>query len=99
MQFSDAMDGNVVNRLIYTVLGVTAHGERSILSPWASEHVDGQRAKYWLRVLAEIKNRQAADVLMAAGGRLPTRPDGSSEAAGHVAVSGRVAVSGLALSG
>jgi putative transposase len=57
-------DGQVANRPIYTGLAVTADGERDILGLWAGEHGDGEGAKYWLRVLTEIKNRGAADVLM-----------------------------------
>jgi transposase-like protein len=57
-------DGNVANRPIYTALAVTADGERDILGLWAGEHGDGEGAKFWLRVLTEIKNRGAADVLM-----------------------------------
>jgi putative transposase len=57
-------DGNVANRPIYVALGVTADGERDILGLWAGEHGDGEGAKYWLRVLAEIKNRGTRDVLM-----------------------------------
>jgi putative transposase len=50
-------DGQVANRPTYVALGVTADGERDILGLWAGEHGDGEGAKYWLRVLAEIKNR------------------------------------------
>jgi putative transposase len=57
-------DGEVANRPIYVALGVTADGERDILGLWAGEHGDGEGAKYWLRVLAEIKNRGVDDVLM-----------------------------------
>jgi transposase-like protein len=57
-------DGQVANRPIYVALGVTADGERDILGLWAGEHGDGEGAKYWLRVLTEIKNRGVADVLM-----------------------------------
>jgi transposase-like protein len=57
-------DGQVANRPIYVALAVTADGERDILGLWAGEHGDGEGAKYWLRVLTDIKNRGAADVLM-----------------------------------
>src|SRR5215472_9137372 len=57
-------DGQVANRPIYVALAVTADGERDILGLWAGEHGDGEGAKYWLRVLAEVKNRGTADVLM-----------------------------------
>src|SRR5579871_891961 len=57
-------DGQVANRPIYVVLAVTADGERDILGLWAGEHGDGEGAKYWLRVLTEIRNRGTRDVLM-----------------------------------
>ncbi|MFC4005583.1 IS256 family transposase, partial [Prauserella oleivorans] len=55
-------EGNVANRPIYLALGVTVEGTRDILGLWAGEHGDGEGAKYWLRVLSEIKNRGTADV-------------------------------------
>jgi putative transposase len=57
-------DGNVANRPVYVALAVTAGGERDVLGLWAGDHGDGEGAKYWLRVLTEIKNRGTADVLM-----------------------------------
>jgi transposase-like protein len=57
-------EGNVANRPIYIALAVTVDGERDILGIWAGEHGDGEGAKYWLRVLSEIKNRGVGDVLM-----------------------------------
>jgi putative transposase len=57
-------DGNVANRPIYVALAVTVAGTRDILGLWAGEHGDGEGAKYWLRVLSEIKNRGVADVCM-----------------------------------
>jgi putative transposase len=68
-------DGQVANRPIYVVLGVTADGERDIVGLWAGEHGDGEGAKYWLRVLAEIKNRGTADVLMVVCDGLKGLPD------------------------
>jgi putative transposase len=68
-------EGQVANRAIYVVLGVTADGERDILGLWAGEHGDGEGAKYWLRVLAEIKNRGVADVLMVVCDGLKGLPD------------------------
>jgi putative transposase len=57
-------DGNVANRPIYVALAVTVAGTRDILGLWAGEHGDGEGAKYWLRVLSEIKNRGVTDVCM-----------------------------------
>jgi putative transposase len=57
-------DGQVANRLIYVALAVTCEGTRDILGLWAGEHGDGEGAKYWLRVLSEIKNRGTQDCLI-----------------------------------
>src|SRR6516164_584254 len=68
-------EGQVANRPIYVALGVTADGERDILGLWAGEHGDGEGAKYWLRVLTEIKNRGTRDVLMVVCDGLKGLPD------------------------
>src|SRR5580700_6378081 len=68
-------DGQVANRPIYVALGVTADGERDILGLWAGEHGDGEGAKYWLRVLTEIRNRGTRDVLMVVCDGLKGFPD------------------------
>jgi putative transposase len=68
-------EGQVANRPIYLALGVTASGERDILGLWAGEHGDGEGAKYWLRVLTEIKNRGTQDVLMVVCDGLKGLPD------------------------
>jgi len=73
-------DGQVANRPIYTVLGVTADGERDILGLWAGEHGDGEGAKFWLRVLTEIKNRGTRDVLMVVCDGLKGLPDAIAQA-------------------
>jgi putative transposase len=57
-------DGQVANRPIYVALAVTDEGTRDILGLWAGEHGDGEGAKYWLRVLSEIKNRGTQDCLI-----------------------------------
>ena len=54
-------DGQVANRPIYVALAVTVDGTREILGLWAGEHGDGEGAKYWMRVLSEIKNRGTTD--------------------------------------
>jgi transposase-like protein len=56
-------DGQVVNRPIYVVIGVTVNGERDILGLWAGDGSEG--AKFWLSVLTEIKNRGVEDVCIA----------------------------------
>jgi len=71
-------EGQVANRPIYLALGVTADGERDVLGLWAGEHGGGEGAKYWLRVLSEIKNRGVRDVLMVVCDGLKGLPDAVS---------------------
>jgi Transposase, Mutator family len=54
----------VANRPIYVALAVTVEGTRDILGLWVGEHGDGEGAKYWMRVLTEIKNRGTQDCLI-----------------------------------
>ena len=68
-------EGQVANRPVYLALGVTVDGERDILGLWAGEHGDGEGAKFWLRVLTEIKNRGTRDVLMVVCDGLKGLPD------------------------
>ena len=68
-------EGQVANRPIYLALGITADGTRDVLGLWAGEHGDGEGAKFWLRVLSEIKNRGTKDVLMVVCDGLKGLPD------------------------
>src|ERR1700748_67465 len=68
-------EGQVANRPLYLALGVTVDGQRDILGLWAGEHGDGEGAKFWLRVLSEIKNRGTRDVLMVVCDGLKGLPD------------------------
>jgi putative transposase len=66
--FIDAMvvkvrDGQVANKPVYVVIGVTVDGERDILGLWAGD--GGEGAKFWLSVFTEIKNRGVQDVCIA----------------------------------
>lgn len=66
--FFDAMrvkirdEGLVRNKAIYLALGVQADGTKDILGIWI-ETTEG--AKFWLRVMNELKNRGVEDVLIA----------------------------------
>jgi transposase-like protein len=68
-------EGTVANRPIYVALAVTVEGTRDILGWWAGEHGDGEGAKYWLRVLSEIKNRGTRDVCIVVCDGLKGLPD------------------------
>ncbi len=66
-------DGQVTNRPIYVVIGVTIDGERDILGLWAGD--GGEGAKFWLAVLSEVKNRGVGDVCIAVCDGLKGLPD------------------------
>jgi transposase-like protein len=68
-------EGQVASRPACLALGVTVDGERDVLGLWAGEHGDGEGAKYWLRVLTEIKNRGVRDVCMLVCDGLKGLPD------------------------
>src|SRR5918912_3185161 len=70
-------DGQVANRPIYLALAVTCDGGRDILGLWAGD--GGEGAKFWLRVLTEIKNRGADDVCMVVCDGLKGLPDAIGE--------------------
>jgi putative transposase len=56
-------EGQVANRPVYVVLGVTCDGGSDVLGLWVGDST-GEGAKFWLRVLTEIRNRGVADVCM-----------------------------------
>src|ERR687897_739910 len=66
-------DGQVRNKPIYVVVGVTVTGERDILGLWAGD--GGEGAKFWLQVLTEVKNRGVHDVCIAVCDGLKGLPD------------------------
>jgi putative transposase len=66
-------DGQVRNKPIYVVIGVTVGGERDILGLWAGS--GGEGAKFWLQVLTELKNRGVQDVCIAVCDGLKALPD------------------------
>jgi putative transposase len=55
-------EGLVRNKAVYIALGVQADGTKDILGLWI-ENSEG--AKFWLRVMNELRNRGVSDVLIA----------------------------------
>lgn len=53
-------DGQVSNRPVYVVVGIDFDGAKHVLGMWIGK--DGEGAKYWMNVLAELKNRGVTDV-------------------------------------
>src|ERR1700754_4107461 len=54
--------GFVRNKAVYIALGILPDGTKEILGIWI-EHTEG--AKFWLRVMNELKNRGIGDILIA----------------------------------
>jgi Transposase, Mutator family len=84
--FIDAMvvkvrDGQVANKPVYVVIGVTVDGERDILGLWAGD--GGEGAKLWLSVFTEIKNRGVQDVCIAVCDGLKGLPEAIRRHAGE----------------
>jgi putative transposase len=55
-------EGSVKNKAVYVALGVRADGRKEVLGLWI-EQTEG--AKFWLRVMNELKNRGVQDILIA----------------------------------
>jgi transposase-like protein len=77
-------DGQVRNKPIYVVIGVTVAGERDILGLWAGD--GGEGAKFWLAVLTELKNRGVADVCIAVCDGLKGLPEAITTVWEHTVV-------------
>jgi len=55
-------EGLVRNKAVHIALGVRADGSKEILGLWLEQN---EGAKFWLRVMNELKNRGVEDVLLA----------------------------------
>ena len=55
-------EGLVRNKAVHIALGVRADGTREILGLWIEQN---EGAKFWLRVMNELKNRGVEDILLA----------------------------------
>jgi transposase-like protein len=58
------VSGRISKRAVYLALGVDREGEKQLLGLWIGE-AEAEGAKFWLRVLTELKNRGLKDILIA----------------------------------
>src|SRR5689334_13600352 len=65
-------EGTVRNKTVHIALGVRADGTKEILGLWLEQN---EGAKFWLRVMNELKNRGVEDVLVAVVDGLKGFPD------------------------
>jgi len=60
--FKVRKDARVVNKCLYSVLGINMDGRKDILGMWLS---DNESASFWTTVCNELKNRGVQDILIA----------------------------------
>ena len=65
-------EGLVRNKAVYLALGITCQGEKEVLGLWI-EQTEG--AKFWLKVMNELKTRGVGDILIAVVDGLTGFPD------------------------
>ena len=65
-------EGTVRNKAVYLAIGVSPDGRKDVLGLWI-EQTEG--AKFWMRVMSELKNRGVNDILIAVVDGLKGFPD------------------------
>ena len=55
-------DSKVVNKCVYSVLGIDEEGKKDILGIWIGEN---ESAAFWTTIFNELKNRGVKDILIA----------------------------------
>ena len=65
-------EGLVRNKAVHIALGVRADGAKEVLGMWLEQN---EGAKFWLRVMNELKNRGVEDILIAVVDGLKGFPD------------------------
>ncbi len=60
--FKVRKDSRVINKCLYTVLGINLEGHKEILGMWLS---DNESASFWTTVCNELKNRGVEDIFIA----------------------------------
>ena len=60
--FKVRKDARIINKCVYTVLGINMEGRKEILGIWISEN---ESASFWTTVCNELKNRGVEDILIA----------------------------------
>jgi putative transposase len=58
----DAQRRVVTSRAVYVAIGMTVEGQKEILGLWVE---DTEGAKFWMRVLSELRTRGVRDILIA----------------------------------
>jgi transposase-like protein len=62
MHYKVRVDGKVVHRALYNILGINKAGHKEVLGMYISE---SEGANFWLQVLTDLQNRGLQDILIA----------------------------------
>lgn len=55
-------EGHIINKCVYLAIGINMQGTKDLLGIWIEET---EGAKFWLKVITELKNRGIKDILIA----------------------------------
>lgn len=66
--FKVKKDSKIINKCVYSVLGIDAEGRKDILGIWISET---ESASFWTTVFNELRNRGVKDIFIACHDNLP----------------------------
>jgi transposase-like protein len=58
------VSGRVSKRAVYVVLGINREDHKELLGLWLGE-AEAEGAKFWLKMLTDLKNRGRKDILIA----------------------------------
>lgn len=62
MHYKVKVDGKIVHKALYNILGINTEGQKEILGIYLSE---SEGANFWLQVLTDLNNRGLKDILIA----------------------------------
>ena len=57
--FKSRKDNQIINKCVYTVLGIDMNGQKDILGTWISEN---ESASFWAGVASDLKKRGVTDI-------------------------------------
>jgi putative transposase len=60
--FKSRKDNKIINKCVYTVLGIDMDGQKDILGIWISEN---ESASFWASICNDLRNRGVRDILIA----------------------------------
>ena len=60
--FNTRKDNRIINKCVYSVLGINLEGQKDILGTWLSEN---ESASFYASICADLKNRGVSDIFIA----------------------------------